>query len=70
MRIFPTRHQFSRWDGSQKLSLDADEILGQLADDLMEYGDLRWAMLNMLSRGMKIPQGGSMQGLRTFTTIF
>jgi uncharacterized protein with von Willebrand factor type A (vWA) domain len=64
MRIFPTRHQFSRWDGSQKLSLDADEILGQLADDLMEYGDLRWAMRNMLSRGMKIPQGGSMQGLR------
>ena len=64
MRIFPTRHQFSKWDGSQKLSLDADEILGQLADDLMEYGDLRWAMRNMLSRGMKIPQGGSMQGLR------
>ena len=30
----------------------------------MEYGDLRWAMRNMLSRGMQIPQGGTMQGLR------
>lgn len=64
MRIFPTHHRYSRWDGSQKLPLDADAVLGQLADDLMEYGDLRWAMRNMLSRGMKIPQGGSMQGLR------
>lgn len=64
MRIFPTRHQFSKWDGSQQTPLDADEILGQLADDLMEYGDLRWAMRNMLSRGMQIPQGGTMQGLR------
>ncbi len=64
MRIFPTRHRFSKWDGTQKLALDADQILGQLADDLMEYGDLRWAMRNMLSRGMKVPQGGSMQGLR------
>jgi len=64
MRIFPTRHQFSKWDGSQQTPLDADDILGQIADDLMEYGDLRWAMRNMLSRGMQIPQGGTMQGLR------
>ncbi|MEQ8859931.1 MAG: hypothetical protein RIC56_14910 [Pseudomonadales bacterium] len=64
MRILPTRHRFSRWDGSQKLTLDADQVLGQLADDLMEYGDLRWAMRNMLSRGMQMPQGGAMQGLR------
>jgi uncharacterized protein with von Willebrand factor type A (vWA) domain len=64
MRQFPTRHRFSRWDGSQQLGLDADAILGALADDLMEYGDLRWAMRNMLSRGMQIPQGGAMRGLR------
>ena len=35
-----------------------------LADDLIEYGDLRWAMRNLMSRGMQIPQGGYMQGLR------
>ncbi|MEZ5559905.1 MAG: hypothetical protein R3E86_15340 [Pseudomonadales bacterium] len=64
MRIIPTRHRFSQWDGSQQLPLDADQILGALAEDLMEYGDLRWAMRNMLSRGMRMPQGGSMKGLR------
>jgi uncharacterized protein with von Willebrand factor type A (vWA) domain len=64
MRFFSTRHRFSQWDGSQKLPLDAEAILEALADDLMEYGDLRWAMRNMLSRGMKIPQGGSLRGLR------
>ena len=35
-----------------------------LADDLIEYGDLRWAMRNLMSRGMQIPQGGYMRGLR------
>jgi uncharacterized protein with von Willebrand factor type A (vWA) domain len=64
MRHFPSGYRFSRWDGSQKLPLDADEIMAALADDLMEYGDLRWAMRNLMSRGMQIPQGGYMQGLR------
>ncbi len=64
MRRIPTHHRFSQWDGSQSPGSDPDDILGALADDLMEYGDLRWAMRNMLSRGMKIPQGGTMQGLR------
>lgn len=35
-----------------------------LADDLIEYGDLRWAMRNLVSRGMPMPEGGYMQGLR------
>jgi hypothetical protein len=61
MRHFPSGYRFSRWDGSQKLPLDADEIMAALADDLMEYGDLRWAMRNLMSRGMQIPQGGYMQ---------
>src|SRR5262249_2294925 len=64
MRFIPTRHRFSFWDGSQKLPLDLDEILSAIADDLMEYGDLRWAMRNLMSRGMRVPQGGYMQGLR------
>lgn len=59
-----SRHSYSAWDGSQELGLDADQILEALADDLMEYGDLRWAMRNLMSRGMPIPQGGYLQGLR------
>src|SRR5882672_4296508 len=64
MRRIPLRHRFSFWDGSQRLPIDPEEILGALADDLMEYGDLRWAMRNLLSRGMRMPQGGYRQGLR------
>ena len=64
MRRFPTRHRFSEWDGSQASEIAADDAMGAMVDDLMEYGDLRWAMRNLLSRGMQIPQGGHMQGLR------
>lgn len=64
MRQFPTRHRYSQWDGSRPPALDADAVLDALANDLMEYGDLRWAMRNMLSRGMRMPQGGAMRGLR------
>jgi len=64
MRHPAPKHRFSAWDGSQNLPLEADQILEALADDLMEYGDLRWAMRNLMSRGMQIPQGGYMQGLR------
>ncbi|MCZ6888612.1 MAG: VWA domain-containing protein [Gammaproteobacteria bacterium] len=64
MRHFATRFRYSEWDGSQQLDLSADDVLGAIADDLMEYGDLRWAMRNLMSRGMRIPHGGTMQGLR------
>jgi uncharacterized protein with von Willebrand factor type A (vWA) domain len=64
MRHPSSKHRFAAWDGSQSLPLDPDQILEALADDLMEYGDLRWAMRNLMSRGMQVPQGGYMQGLR------
>jgi len=55
--------QYSRWDGTQDLSqLDPDDILEALADDLMDHGDLRSAMRNLMRRGL---QGAApMQGLR------
>ena len=58
------RKRYTAWDGSQESGIDADEVMKALADDLMEYGDLRWALRNLVSRGMPIPQGGYMQGLR------
>lgn len=60
----PKRSRYSAWDGSQRPPLDPDEIMKALSDDLIEYGDLRWAMRNLMSRGMQVPQGGYMQGLR------
>ena len=64
MRHLPRQHRFAAWDGSQTLGLDPDQVMAALADDLIEYGDLRWAMRNLVSRGMRIPQGGYLRGLR------
>lgn len=63
MRHLLTRHRFAQWDGSQD-AIPADDVLGEMVDDLMDYGDLRWAMRNLLSRGMSMPDGGHKQGLR------
>ena len=64
MTKFPGRQRYSAWDGSQLPIGDADAMMRALADDLMEFGDLHWAMRNLLSRGMPLPQGGYLQGLR------
>lgn len=59
------RFRYSEWDGTQDLpGLDADDILENLTDDLMNFGDLQHAMRNMLQRGMRDPQGQRMQGMR------
>ena len=63
MRHFATRFRYSRWDGTQALDIAADDVLAAIADDLTEYGDLRWALRNLMSRGM--PTGDQrVQGLR------
>ena len=51
-RLLARRARFSRWDGSQTVpDLDADEILDELADDLMSDGDLASALRRLLERG-------------------
>ena len=64
MHRFATRFRYGSWDGSQQTPLSADDVLSAIAEDLMEYGDLKWAMRNLLSRGMTMPDGGYIQGLR------
>lgn len=45
--------RYARWDGSQRLpDLTADEVLGALADDLMEDGDVSEALMRLLRRGL------------------
>ncbi|NUQ55271.1 MAG: VWA domain-containing protein [Dehalococcoidia bacterium] len=53
------------WDGTQAVpELEADDILDNLTDDLMNFGDLQHALRNMLQRGMRNPDGQRLQGLR------
>ena len=53
------------WDGTQEVpEFTADDILDNLTDDLMNFGDLEHALRNMLQRGMRNPMGDRTQGLR------
>lgn len=45
-------YKYTRWDGSQQLDpFDAEELMDALADDLMEYGDLRSALQRLYRWG-------------------
>lgn len=56
--------RYSRWDGSQLQPPSADEILGALSEDLMEFGDLSQAMRYLMQRGMDGEDGNYIRGLR------
>ena len=62
--IPPTSHRYAAWDGSQAAGVAANDALRAMVDDLMEHGDLRWAMRSLLSRGLTTPDGKSAPGLR------
>ena len=64
MHRLATHFRYGLWDGSQHSQLSGDEVLDAIAEDLMEYGDLKWAMRNLVSRGMTMPEGAQIQGLR------
>lgn len=61
----PARYRYSIWDGTQDMAdLDPDQLLDNLSDDLMNFGDLQHALRNLLQRGMRNPMGDRTQGLR------
>jgi uncharacterized protein with von Willebrand factor type A (vWA) domain len=46
--------RFSRWDGSQAVpDLDADDVLDELADDVMAEGDVASALRRLMERGWR-----------------
>ena len=54
---FTSLNKYSEWDGSQLESLDANEIMSALSDDLMEFGDLQQAMRYLMQRGIESTDG-------------
>src|SRR3990172_11964448 len=57
--------RYSRWDGTQELpDLDADELLAEIADDLLTHGDLETALRRLFHRGLQRPEGGRLPGLQ------
>ena len=58
-------HRYSRWDGTQAVpDLDADDVLDEIADDVLGYGDLKSALQRLLQQGMRPPDGQRMPGLK------
>ena len=63
--LMPYRYRYTVWDGTQDVpDLDADDILDNLTDDLMNFGDLQHALRNLMQRGMRDQDGDRTQGLR------
>ncbi len=59
--------RFSRWDGSQRVpDLGADEIMDELADDVLAEGDLAEALRRLMERGWRSgdPTRPDLAGLR------
>ena len=58
-------YRYSRWDGSQQIeALLADELMDEIANDVLGEGDLRSALRRMMERGAQLPSGRRMSGLR------
>jgi uncharacterized protein with von Willebrand factor type A (vWA) domain len=59
------RFRYSRWDGTQQIeSFLADDLFDEIADEVLDDGDLRSALRRMMDRGAQFPSGRRMHGLR------
>ena len=57
-------YRYSRWDGTQKVDLDADQLLSAMADDLLADGDPWRALRRLMQQGARTPDGQRMPGLK------
>src|SRR5438045_1746736 len=57
--------RYSMWDGSQDVpDFSADDLLENMADDLLRGGDPERALRNLLRRGFELPDGRNFEGLQ------
>lgn len=58
-------YRYSLWDGSQDVpDFTADDILENMADDLLRGGDPERALRNLLRRGFELPDGRRFEGMQ------
>ena len=59
------RFTYSRWDGTQTgFEFDADDVFGELTDELLFHGDLNQSLHRLLQRGFTDRNGSRIDGLR------
>ncbi len=60
-----TIYRYSEWDGSQEHSkLSADDLMDELGNNLMSYGDLSYSLRLMQQRGFRNGQGRHMPSIQ------
>jgi uncharacterized protein with von Willebrand factor type A (vWA) domain len=58
-------YRYSHWDGSQQVpDFTADDLLENMADDLLRGGDPERALRNMMKRGFRLPDGRRFEGMQ------
>ena len=58
-------YRYSRWDGTQRVfEPTGEELMDELADDVLAHGDLTRALRDLMQRGMEGRSGERMAGLR------
>lgn len=58
-------YRYSHWDGSQQgPDFTADDLLENMADDLLRGGDPERALRNMMKRGFRLPDGRRFDGMQ------
>ena len=58
-------YMYSMWDGTQKdLAPSSDDLMGQIADQIMDDGSLSTALRNLFQRGINDAAGQPTAGLR------
>ena len=61
---FPVTYRYTLWDGSDDASLNPDDVMDALTEDLLRDGNLDLAMRRAFRWGMRNPDGSHAPGLR------
>jgi uncharacterized protein with von Willebrand factor type A (vWA) domain len=59
------RYRYSEWDGRQAFAdIQADDVLDEAVDDLLQHGDLTWALRRLFEQGLNLRGGRRVEGIR------
>jgi uncharacterized protein with von Willebrand factor type A (vWA) domain len=57
-------YRYSRWDGSQLDEMSTQDMIEKLTEQVLDGDSINQAMRKMMNRGMTMPNGRRMEGLR------
>jgi uncharacterized protein with von Willebrand factor type A (vWA) domain len=59
------RYRYAQWDGRQAFAdIEADDVLDEAVDDLLQHGDLTWALRRLFEQGMTSRGNRRVGGIR------